>query len=642
MAAILPLCSLLLLYIIFHQKDTCRRSSMLSAFVIWGIVLSVITEILSLGTLLTFDWLVWSWISIDLTTGYGCFLLIKNRKPTTNRKIISNRSPFSILLLCGIAFIIGIVGLVAWISPPNNWDSMVYHMSRVVHWKQNHSLANYPVSALPQLYQRPWAEFAILHLQILSGGDRFANLIQWFSMVGSIVGVSLIAKQIGADVRGQIFAAVVCATIPMGILQGSSTQNDYVVSFWLVSFIYYLLLMASGRVSLVNSIKLGGSLGLAILTKGTAYIYAVPLCVWLTIILVRYKPKKLWKHVFAISSLFILLNIGQAMRNSALFGSLLVMGEEKYTNDYFGASVFLSNIIRNLSLHLVIPSWSNIFTTSISKEIERFVNVIHLGLGIDVSDPHTTWTGTKFGITSFDSLLHEDSAGNFLHLLLIIFTIILCLTTKRIRRQKYSIVYLAIVVAMFLVFSFLLKWQPWHSRLQLPLFVLLSAFIGTVLSNLTYRKLANCIIVMTLICSLPWLLFNQSRPLISQNSIINTSRIDGYFNYRPTLREPYIGATNFIKSQDCSEVGLSVGSNEWEYPFWVLMENGKTASVRIEQIDVTNISVLKATRSMDKNFTPCALIYTNSNNIQKKITSKGTYIREWSSDPVSVFMLTQK
>jgi Dolichyl-phosphate-mannose-protein mannosyltransferase len=353
MLAILPLCLLLLLYVIFNCKNSCWRSSLLSAFIVWGIGLTVMTELLSLGKLLTFDWLVWSWISIDLATGYRCFILIKNRKPTVNREIPSNRSPFSILLLCGIALIIGIVGLVAVVSPPNNWDSMVYHMSRVVHWEQNHSLAYYPVSALRQLYQSPWAEFAILHLQILSGGDRFANLVQWFSMVGSIVGVSLIAKQIGANERGQIFAAVVCATIPMGILQGSSTQNDYVVSFWLVCFVYYVLLIANNRWSPIDSIVIGGSLGLALLTKGTAYIYALPFCVWLAIALSKQKPNKLSKHVFTIASLVLLLNISQAMRNLNLFGSPIAMGEEKYTNDFFSISVFLSNIIRNISLHLL-------------------------------------------------------------------------------------------------------------------------------------------------------------------------------------------------------------------------------------------------------------------------------------------------
>ncbi len=45
---------------------------------------------------------------------------------------------------------------------------------------------------------------------------------------------------IGEDLRAQAFIAAVAAAIPMGIVQSSSTQNDYVVAFWLVCGIYHI------------------------------------------------------------------------------------------------------------------------------------------------------------------------------------------------------------------------------------------------------------------------------------------------------------------------------------------------------------------------------------------------------------------
>jgi hypothetical protein len=92
-------------------------------------------------------------------------------------------------LLLSIGLIFVLTGLIAIVSPANTWDSMTYHMSRVVHWIQNQGLAHYPTSILRQLHQNPWAEIAILHFQILSNGDRFANLIQWLSMIGASMGV---------------------------------------------------------------------------------------------------------------------------------------------------------------------------------------------------------------------------------------------------------------------------------------------------------------------------------------------------------------------------------------------------------------------------------------------------------------------
>ena len=118
-----------------------------------------------------------------------------------------------------------------------------------------------------------------MQFQVLSGGDQWANLVQWFSMFGSVVGVSLIAKQLGADIRGQVLAAVIAVTIPMGILQASSTQNDYVTAFWLVCLVYYILRFKE-QPRCANAVGVGASLGLALLTKGTAYLYAFPLLVW--------------------------------------------------------------------------------------------------------------------------------------------------------------------------------------------------------------------------------------------------------------------------------------------------------------------------------------------------------------------------
>jgi hypothetical protein len=60
------------------------------------------------------------------------------------------------------------------------------------------------------------------YIRICSGAAiRFVNMVEFFSFIGSLVGVSLIAKCLGAGLRGQIFAVIVCATIPEGVLEAS-------------------------------------------------------------------------------------------------------------------------------------------------------------------------------------------------------------------------------------------------------------------------------------------------------------------------------------------------------------------------------------------------------------------------------------
>jgi 4-amino-4-deoxy-L-arabinose transferase-like glycosyltransferase len=85
---------------------------------------------------------------------------------------------------------------------------------------------------------------------------------------------------LGAPEAGAVLAVLFAATLPMGILQSSSTQNDYVVSFWLLAFVSQFL---GWRRSSHDSHLLfaAAALGLAILTKGTALIFATPFGIWL-------------------------------------------------------------------------------------------------------------------------------------------------------------------------------------------------------------------------------------------------------------------------------------------------------------------------------------------------------------------------
>ena len=137
---------------------------------------------------------------------------------------------------------------------------MTYHMPRIVHWLRNHSVAFYPTNDLRQLSLQPWAEYAMLQLHALAGGDWFDNLVQWFSMTGCVIGVSLIAEMVGATPSGQVLAALFCATIPEGILEASGAKNDYSLCFWLVCLVYYLLAFRRAG-TLGNALGIGGALG---------------------------------------------------------------------------------------------------------------------------------------------------------------------------------------------------------------------------------------------------------------------------------------------------------------------------------------------------------------------------------------------
>lgn len=636
-AVILPPLCFAMIYAVCCARErvlfVSLRQSLLLAAVVWGILVVVITEGTSLAGLFAYSCLTLVWGIVLGAFGVVCMKQLSKR----------SRVRFS-LFPCASGFlnflILGIIGIslfslsVALIAPPNTWDSMTYHMSRVMHWVQNKNVGFYPTNIERQLHQPPWSEFVIAQFQILSHSDRYANLVQWFSMMGSILGITLIAQELGADTRGQILSAVVAATLPMGILQSSSTQNDWVVGFWLICFAYFVL-VARKNLGWSNTLGAGGSLGLALLTKGTGYIYAFPLVIWLGVFLFKNFSWKRCGSIFVLGIIAFPINLGYFQRNYSLYASPLgpssesMTGDFSYVNDVFSFSAFSSNVIRNMAIHIGTPFGL------VNQVIERGIEDLHkYVLLIDPNDPRTTWTSTQFRIMPPSN--NEDGAGNPLHLVLIGCAIVFLIARRGLGERVLS-AYLIVVCATFLLFALILKWQPWHSRLHLPFFLLSAPFVGITLSKIS-TQYANLIATLLILLALPWIVYNSSHPLIGRKNIFLISRIEQYFRKRPALQSPYANASNFIRDRGCSAVGLSLGGDDWEYPFWVMIQEDGRMNVRIEHVQVQTQSTVLSRLPWFDSFRPCVIISLDSDPPTEIVIGMAVYTKEIVFDPVSLYV----
>ncbi len=631
MFAIFPLLCFIFSWLSFQKKQGTIlgwRGSFLSAALIWGLLVVVSTEVLSLLHAISFAPILIFWI-IAASIAAACFFLDSKSKPLIITWPNPKLSLFEILLLSCLGLIILIIGLIAFTAPPNTWDSMTYHMSRVMHWIQNHSIINYPTHILRQLWLGPYAEFSILHLHILSGSDRLANLVQWFSMVGSVCGVSFLAKQLNANRHGQILSSIVAATIPMGILQASSTQNDYVVTFWLICFTCFFFLFKK-QTKWIYTLPMALSLGLALLTKGTAYIYAFPFMVWWFLANLKTCRRQIWKPLLTVFLCIFILNGGQYYRNFNLGGHIISPTNlsKNVSNKTFGIRPLAINVIRNAAMHC---------TTSfprLNKTIEKTVLRLHDTLGIAPDDPRLTYGG-KFLIPRLRT--HEDHAGNPVHIMFILICIILfCL---RYRRESSNLKkYFFSILGCFLLFCLYIKWQPWHSRLHLPMFILYAPFIGIVVSQTSKFQLANIITIFFLFSAKPYLLHNASRPLFSvHNTIFSISRTNQYFTNRPDLQQSYLNTSQYIQSIECSDIGIMIGTDSWEYPLWPLIKKNNTKNYRLEHIEVNNLSLKKTENYPLSNFLPCAIVKADGDNTKIQF-DENTFIKTRKFHNMNIFL----
>lgn len=586
---LLPLCFILLFCNWEFKPSTSVKETLLKSIIVFALILFGITEVLSLIEILNPTAIVISWFLIAIFL-FGRIYLSKKLSFKSlhflKTKILGLTKKRSRFLLIGS--ILGLILLQGLIYPPNNWDSMTYHLPRITSWLSHGSLDHYATHIVRQLYQPPFSEFVLMHVQVLNGSDLFMNAVQFTFLLSCILVILLLLEQldITPNRRVKYIAVILALTIPEAILQASSTQNDIVVSFFILCAIYFSIKVLK-KPSLDFFIFFGLSAGLAILTKGSAYVYLLPLfsvfiVVYLYKLFKSISAQKLYLPIIA-GAICIVINLGHYSRNYSLSGNILGADEQEsgmYFNDEMNPQNLFSNLLKNVGLHIGPYPLNNVYDTGIQK--------LHEKLNIDINNPKTNFASIEYhGASDFPN--DEDSAANPLHFWLILFSIFI-LIVQLVRRKEHASNYWIFLFAIFLLqiflFCLLLKWQPWHTRLHLPLFlVAIPVIVYALCIKRKFQKRIYFMLPTFIFYGFLVIVFNSSRPFLTSNKTTDISIFDTrskkYFAKKPFLHDEYKQMSNFITATSFHKIGLIIGADDWEYPLFNSFQKSDAVPVHI-------------------------------------------------------------
>lgn len=616
MAIILLINFILFNLLIIHQNNNQQIfKTLLKGFLLFSGFIVAMNEGLSWLNVLNLKSLISIWLVtffIQISFIYRLKINLKITLFELTKKFKLKLMELNILFKILLGFLILTISLIAIqgiVYPPNNWDSMAYHLPRIIEWQQHANFDNFQTHILRQLYQPCFSEYFIFQVNTLNGNDYFSNSVQLFYLLGSAIGVICINQTLFKQ-NFTLFSFILCCCLPQAMLEASSTQNDVLHGFFLVATIYFAI-ESYKKITYSNFAILGLAVGLALLTKAIAYLYIPIVGLFLGILLIiqSIKVRKISfvKPALLTIIIVILINFSHSYRNYSITGD--IMGTDKvesadYLNEEFTPQFISSTIVKNIGLHL-----DPFFVGHLgNKLVEKY----HLIFKQDINQKGSNLFDMKYN-SEPGWKNHEDYQPNFIHFMLFILFLII-IFIKSFNRLNYRpvLIYSSLILSQFIFFCIMLTWEPWNTRLHLPLFLLTVPV--TLFGLYEIKKYKNSVLYLTGFSLLAYgffiLLFNYSRPFITSSTTseikITDERFKKYFANQPAIFSEYNECTNKIGKY--KNIGLIIHNDTWEYPLYAKFLGDQKNPIHI---NVTNYTkVIEASKKKPE----CIL----SNTINKK------------------------
>jgi 4-amino-4-deoxy-L-arabinose transferase-like glycosyltransferase len=499
-------------YLAFYKDlQQSFRRSLLTATTGLFFFIAVSTELLGAINAINSFAIAGAWAALDITL-FLLFLRLRNFHHISLGSIAQNWitstrhfvGQLGLLTTFILASILGFTLIVALVATPNNLDSLSYHLSRLGYWVQNGNVNHYASHIERSISFSPFSEYVHLHTFLLSGSERYFQLLQWLCFAGSLAIISLLVETFAGSRVAMQVALCFAVSLPIVVLEATTTQNDLVVGFFILATAFHVFdYTKTKRIPAIALIALSCALGM--MTKGTFVFYVLPFGAYLFVSMLK-RPvnwKVLASLIVGTLALTLLLNVPFWYKTWQIFDSPIGNMSNGNKTHLSGFGDYVSVVSKHVFLHLGFVSPGNQYNIF----LENVLNRLHNAMDVPLNAPGT---GMPFKMNKLN--FNEDFAHNFFAMWFILLSIPLLFVARLSKPVKW---YAALAFLSFLIFCFFIGYQIYGSRLHIAFFLLASPAIGMVYGAVLSTFFARLFGVFLWLCALPFALLSVTHPLLS-------------------------------------------------------------------------------------------------------------------------------
>jgi 4-amino-4-deoxy-L-arabinose transferase-like glycosyltransferase len=445
--------------------------------------------------------------------------------------------------------------------PPNEIDSLYYHLPRAVAWVHRHSALQfrpgYGYWPAQQVAIPVNGDLFVAWTMALSHGDRLANAVQWCFALALGATVAAGARVAGFSRSAALLAAGVVLLLPEVLLQSATTQVDLILSFFVAATALFAV-RALRQGSAADAALAAIAFGLAVGTKESALFAAPGLALIVVASWRRNRPP----------ARVLLAGAGIGVIAVALLGSFNYVQNLERTGKVTGgheAAVHGDFIRAGFVRDLGRVSWALVEIPGL-PERSSIDRVVHPVASWFVGTVHGSYFGTPPPVRG---AVDDGASGYGLVGVLVVVPVAAVALVRGPAPQRVLVVG---GLAYFLLVVAFVGYSPDVPRQLLPAVALVSPLLARVERHPWARRV---VVVVAVSAVVPVLTLNQSKPLLlaGRPSILRADRIQAQLSFDRQDRR-HVAAAEALNRRIPARGKVGVLNTQEDLPYYVLYDPG--------------------------------------------------------------------